>query len=150
MPNGQVGRVLAIALRCKDKGQMNEVTEVQAQRDGGLAGDNAARPERGLTLLATAQWQEVQKELQANLPWYTRRANVLVDIKKLGHLIGAEIKIGEVVLKVEGETRPCDLMDRLHNGLKSALKPECRGGVHGRILESGTIRVGDAVTITGD
>ncbi len=150
MANGQIGRVISIALRCKDKGQMKEVNEAAAERDGGLVGDIAARADRGLTLIAAAQWNDVQKELKTDLPWYTRRANVLVDAKKLGHLIGAQIKVGEVVLKVEGETKPCDLMDRLHFGLKTALKPDCRGGVHGRILQSGKIRVGDVVTISGD
>ncbi len=147
MPGSTIGRILAIALRCKDKGQMSEVKEATAVRDGGLVGDLAARPDRGVTLLAAGQWQEVQLELQTELPWYTRRANLLVEAKKLGHLIGATIRLGDIQLKIEGETRPCDLMDRLHFGLKAALKPDCRGGVHGRVLQSGTIRVGDTLTI---
>lgn len=150
MPQQSVGRVLAIALRCRDKGKMTEVAEATAEEGGGLVGDIVARAERGLTLIAAGQWTDVQKELAADLPWYTRRANVLVDADRLGHLIGREINVGEVRLKVEGETRPCDLMDRLHNGLKAALKPDCRGGVHGRVLQAGTIRVGDVVKILGD
>ena len=141
-----IGRVLALALRCRDKAKMSEVTEAAAERDGGLVGDLAVQAYRGVTLIAAGQWAEVQKELDTELPWYTRRANVLVDAERLGHLIGQEIRIGEVPLKIEGETRPCELMDRLHNGLKAALKPECRGGVHGRVLRGGTIRVGDLVT----
>lgn len=141
-----IGRVLAIALRCRDKGKMTEVSEAAAQLGSGLDGDLAAQAYRGVTLIAAGQWAEVQKELAAELPWYTRRANVLVDAERLGPLIGSEITIGEVRLKIEGETRPCELMDRLHEGLKAALKPDCRGGVHGRVLQPGTIRVGDAVS----
>jgi MOSC domain-containing protein YiiM len=141
-----IGHVLGIALRCCDKAKMTEVTEAIAERDGGLVGDLAVQAYRGVTLLAAGQWKEVQAELAADLPWYTRRANVLVDAERLGHLIGKEISVGDVRLKIEGETRPCDLMDRLHNGLKEALKPNCRAGVHCRVLQAGTIRVGDAVT----
>jgi MOSC domain-containing protein YiiM len=150
MQGKSIGRVLSIALRQQDKRQMTEVTEADAERDGGLVGDLAARPERGVTLIAAGQWREVQKELQAELPWYTRRANVFVEADSLGELIGARIKIGDVVLQIEGETRPCDLMDRLHFGLRGVLKPDARGGVHGRVLESGRIRVGDLITRCGD
>ncbi|HKQ46682.1 MAG TPA: MOSC domain-containing protein [Phycisphaerae bacterium] len=146
MTDQQIGRVLGIALRCRDKGKMTEVAEAEARVDGGLDGDLAVQAYRGVTLIAAGQWAEVQKELESDLPWYTRRANVLVDAERLGHLIGREITVGDVQLKIEGETKPCDLMDRLHHGLKAALKPECRGGVHGRVLQAGTIRVGDVVT----
>ena len=149
MAKSSIGRVLAIALRCRDKGKMNEVSEAAAEEGGGLVGDLTVQPQRGVTLIAAGQWAEVQKELDADLPWYTRRANVLVDAERLGHLIGKEVSIGEVRLKIEGETRPCDLMDRLHNGLKEALKPDCRGGVHGRVVQAGTIRVGDAISFCG-
>jgi MOSC domain-containing protein YiiM len=147
MSEHSIGRVLAIALRCREKNKITEVREAAAEREGGLVGDLAVQAYRGVTLLAAGHWAEVQKELNADLPWHTRRANVLVDAKRLGHLIGQEISVGDVRLKIEGETRPCDLMDKLHMGLKAALKPDFRAGVHGRVLQGGTIRVGDLVTM---
>lgn len=150
MESDLVGAVLGIALRYQDKGKMREVTEVSGVENGGLEGDLASRPERGVTLIASKQWKQAIKELGVDLPWYTRRANILIDSDGLGGLIGKRIRIGEIELKVNDETRPCELMDRLEPGLKDVLKPDCRGGVNGRIVKAGRVRVGDEVRIIGE
>lgn len=150
MQDGAIGRVLGIALRCKDKGQMCEVTEVSGVESGGLEGDLASSPDRGVTLISSEQWKQATQELGVDLPWYTRRANILVGCGGLGGLIGQRLRIGELEMKVNDETRPCDLMDRLEPGLRKVLKPDCRGGVNGRIIKSGRIRVGDAVHVITD
>lgn len=126
---------------------MRELSEVLARLNSGLEGDLASRPERGVTLLSLRQWAEVQRELGAMLPWHTRRANLAIDGDGLGELIGQRLRIGEVVLRIEGETRPCELMDRLHAGLKQALAAACRGGVHGHVEQGGVIRIGDAAAL---
>ncbi|OWY70308.1 hypothetical protein B7486_16055 [cyanobacterium TDX16] len=150
MESDVVGAVLGIALRYQDKGKMREVTEVSGVENGGLEGDLASRPDRGVTLIASRQWKQAIKELGVDLPWYTRRANILVDSEGLGGLIGKRIRIGEIELAVNDETRPCELMDRLEPGLKDVLKPDCRGGVNGRIVKAGRVRVGDEVRIIGE
>lgn len=150
MENDLVGAVLGLALRFQDKGKMREVTEVAGVENGGLEGDLASRPDRGVTLIASEQWKQAIAELGVDLPWYTRRANILVNSDGLGGLIGKRIRIGEMELKVNDETRPCELMDRLEPGLKDVLKPECRGGVNGRIIKAGRVRVGDEVRIIPD
>jgi len=150
MENDLVGAVLGLALRYQDKGKMREVTEVVGVENGGLEGDLASRPDRGVTLIASEQWKQAIAELGVDLPWYTRRANILVNSDGLGGLIGKRIRIGEMELKVNDETRPCELMDRLEPGLKDVLKPDCRGGVNGRIIKAGRVRVGDEVRIIGD
>ena len=150
MENDLVGAVLGLALRYQDKGQMREVTEVVGVENGGLEGDLASRPDRGVTLIASGQWKQATTELGVDLPWYTRRANILVNSDGLGGLIGKRIRIGEMELKVNDETRPCELMDRLEPGLKDVLKPDYRGGVNGRIIKAGRVRVGDEVRIIRD
>lgn len=150
MKEPEVGTVLGIALRCKDKGQMREVTEVVGVENGGLEGDLASRPDRGVTLIASEQWKQAIDELGVDLPWYTRRANILVSSDGLGALIGKNIQIGEIEVRISDETRPCELMDRLEPGLKNVLKPDCRGGVNGRIVKSGRVRVGDEIRIISD
>jgi MOSC domain-containing protein YiiM len=58
---------------------------------------------------------------------------------------GAKLVIGDLVLEVTQETQPCHLMDEAHFGLRAALKPDWRGGVCCRVVEGGTIRIGDRV-----
>jgi len=149
MPAQIVGKVLSIALRTGKRMPMREVESVRAQIDGGLEGDVEAAARRGVTFISRDQWRDTMRDLDAELPWHTRRANVLVDAPKLGPLIGRTICIGEVEVEITGETKPCELMDQLHNGLRAALVPDCRGGVHGRIRRGGSIHVGDSMVLAG-
>lgn len=147
MSVAEIGQVLAIAVRSAVRGPMRELHEARAETNAGLEGDVKVSPDRGLTLLASRQWQAVQRELNVDLPWHTRRANLLIQCDGLGHLIGRTLRIGPVRLKVTGESRPCGRMDELHPGLREALRPDCRGGVHGRVVAGGRVRVGDIVTV---
>ncbi len=142
-----VGKVLSIALRTSENGPMREVSAARAGENAGIDGDVQPSAERGITLLAAGQWRQVTAELGSPLPWHTRRANILVDAGGLGHLIGKTIRIGPVELRINAETKPCGLMDKLHAGLRAALKPDCRGGVYGTILRGGPIRVGDEIVL---
>lgn len=142
-----VGKVLGIALRCRDKTKMNPVDSARAEIEGGLEGDNPVIPNRGITFIAKGQWETVTKELGVDLPWWTRRANVLIDAPSLAHLIGKRIRVGEIEVDIQAETKPCDLMDSLHMGLRNVLKPECRAGVYGRVANGGGFKIGDSVAV---
>ncbi|HRX85032.1 MAG TPA: MOSC domain-containing protein [Phycisphaerae bacterium] len=142
----QVGRVLGIAVRTRKKGPMREVERVKATGDG-LDGDVEATTVRAVTFIAAQQWHQVQQELGGAMPWHTRRANVLVEADSLAHLIGRTIRVGDVHVRVNAETKPCELMDELQPGLRAALKPECRGGVYGSVIQEGDIAVGDVVAL---
>ena len=146
----QIGQVLAIAVRTARNGPMRETPEAAAVAGAGLEGDLAPAPDRGVTIISSQQWEETKAALTAELPWHTRRANVLVDVARLAPLIGATIRVGDALIEIRGETRPCGLMDELHAGLKAALKPECRGGVHGYVRQGGRIGVGDALYRVAD
>ena len=140
-------KVLAIAVRTVKEGPMREVESVEVAEQGGLVGDLPVTPERGVTLIDRAQWQETIDELNVDLPWHTRRANVLTEGLEMASLIGNTIHLGSIELEVIDETRPCALMDRIQPGLRQVLKPDCRAGVHGRVIKGGTLRVGDAITL---
>ena len=131
----QLGRkILAIAVRTEKKGPMRETDRVSATPDDGLEGDLPAAAHRRITLLSNEQWSETTRELNAELPWHTRRANVLLEGGSLKSLIGSTVKLGELTIKVNAETEPCGLMDKLHMGLREALTPDCRGGVRSNYI----------------
>lgn len=141
-----VGIVSGLAVRTGVRAAMQELDSVEAVANGGIAGDVPAPVDRGITLLASRQWQEVVAELGVDYPWHTRRANVLIDCDRLGHLLGETIEIGEVVIQIKGETDPCHVMEAIHPRLKEVLTPELRGGVYGRVLQGGSITIGATVT----
>lgn len=142
-----VGPVLGLAIRPVKAAPMQTCDRIDMTIEHGIEGNPGKSQKRGLTLLSKSQWQTTLGELNAELDWTTRRANVLVDAPSLEQLIGQTIRIGEVTIEVLGETNPCSVMDRALQGLNQALVPECRGGVFGRILCDGAIRVGDVVQV---
>lgn len=144
-----VGTVEGIAIRPEKNGRMREVETVRVKAGQGLEGDVPSIPDRGVTLISKRQWTDVCRELDTELPWYTRRANLLIDAGGLGELIGKRIRISEVEVDLKLEVKPCGLMDSQHRGLRETLVPDCRGGVGGRILNDGTIRRGDSVFVIG-
>jgi MOSC domain-containing protein YiiM len=144
------GTVLGIAVRNRalgPTGPLTEVDEATATANGGIEPNHNVTTKRGITFIAKDRWEAATVELDApHLPWHTRRANVLVDGLDLASLIGKTIRIGEtIVVTVNGETEPCELMDKLHPGLRAALTPDCRGGVYGTVIEDGKMRVGDTI-----
>jgi MOSC domain-containing protein YiiM len=147
MSDTAIGKVIAIALRTAVKGPMQEVPEARAVEKGGLIGDVKSSEARGVTFLSSKQWEQVQRDLGTPLPWHTRRANVLVETDGLAHLVGRTIEVGEVQVEIKAETRPCELMDTLHQGLRNALAPEMRGGVYGNVIRAGQFRIGDTVRV---
>ncbi|GMV95607.1 MAG: hypothetical protein AMXMBFR82_53850 [Candidatus Hydrogenedentota bacterium] len=139
------GNVAGIAVRTSRMGPMREIAEAVAMTGAGLDEDLRVSRRRGLTLISAEGWEESIRELDSDLPWYSRRANVLVEGFPLEISIGKTLSVGEVTVKIHGETEPCPAMDEVHPGLQEALRPNLRAGVYGEILQGGAIRVGDSI-----
>jgi len=142
-----IGIIKGIAWRHTDSEPMQEVSECRILLHRGLSSENRKPGNREVTLLSAGAWSDVCRELGADIPWHTRRANLLIEGMDLPATIGNKLRIGEVTLIIHGETKPCALMDQQHTGLRDALKPNARGGVYGQVLSAGTIRLGDKVTV---
>ncbi len=128
---------------------MEEIERASVTRGIGIDGDYRGRSRlRQITILSAEQWNEVQAELGAELPWTMRRANLLVEGIRLPQQKGVTIRIGDIDLSIVWKTAPCHKMDQAHPGLMRALGPDWRGGVVCRVLsERGTLALGDAVTL---
>ncbi|MGB0714854.1 MAG: MOSC domain-containing protein [Phycisphaerae bacterium] len=139
----QTGTVKALARRAEKSDPMEEINEAVLEAGGGVAGESRSPGKRAVTLLAVEAWNKACAEVQSELPWWIRRANILIDGIDLQQALNKEIHIGETIMQVHGETRPCQLMDDQHEGLRAALKPDMRGGVFAEVIKGGTIRPGD-------
>ena len=84
------------------------------------------------------------------LPWTVRRANLLLEGVRLPRGKGGLVRVGPVLLEVTAQTYPCARMDQAHPGLLKALGPDWRGGVTTRVVQGGSITVGDLVTVERD
>ena len=136
-----------IAVRGASRAPMREVQEASVTVTDGIVEDYRGTGLRQVTFIDAGQWRQVVGELGVDLPWHTRRANLLVGGLDLPGTVGSRLRIGDCLFEIQGETEPCERMNELQAGLRAGLVPEMRGGVWGKVLESGHIRVGQSVEI---
>ena len=146
--------LIGIARRGAPRAPMEELEFGVVTTAEGLVGDHKGVkfPRRQITVLAREAWAQALAELTdlagpVPLPWTTRRANLLVEGLALPRGSGSLLRVGPLLLEVTAQTYPCRRMEQAHQGLLRALAPDWRGGVTTRVLEGGTIRLGDAVTV---
>jgi MOSC domain-containing protein YiiM len=137
-----MARLLGIAVKQQRKGPVTTHGEAQITPQNGVVGDWRGKPgKRQVTLMSLSDWQAACAELGVELPWETRRANLLVDELPLNQSSGSHIILGDAVLEVTGETDPCERMEEAQTGLFNALAGRWRGGVTCRVLAGGVVRV---------
>jgi len=122
---------------------------VEAGVEGDVRGTAMRRKGRQVALIESESWADAMAELGGDpVPWYMRRANLLVEGVRLPREPGKVIAIGDALrIEVTMECDPCSRMEEVRSGLKAALAADWRGGVLGTVLSDGEIAVGDEVRI---
>lgn len=149
------GRLIGIARKDRPRASMEVVDHARIDTDTGVAGDyrGAMHPgrvnKRQVTILMAEDWSAALAEHGRPIPWYERRANLLVEAIVLPREAGVRIRIGSAVFEITGECDPCRRMDAVSDGLQLALRPEWRGGRTCTVIEGGVIAIGDEVRIDG-
>ena len=142
----QSGKLLGIAVRQKSRATMVEHQAIDITTASGLTGDFRGKPSaRQVTVLSIEAWQKACDVVQKDLPWTTRRANLLVEGLSLAETADSIIEIGDVRLRVTGETDPCGRMNEYYPCLMQALMPDWRGGVCCRVLEGGHVKIDEPI-----
>jgi len=147
------GQLAGIARRAVPKGPMEVIDTAIVTLAGGVEGDcrgrikPGGRGRRQVTLIERADWDAALAEIDRDIPWQERRANLLVEDFDLPQIPGTRLRIGSVLLEIIMECDPCHRMDAIADGLQAALRPDWRGGVCTRVIEGGTIRIGDNIRI---
>jgi MOSC domain-containing protein YiiM len=139
--------IKAIAIKNSSRAPMQTIDSARIDVDRGIEGDfRGAQKGRQITILSAESWQKACAEVDAELPWTARRANLLVDGVEFDEsYIGRRVRIGEVELVVTRETNPCSLMDSQKAGLTAALTPGWRGGICCDVVRAGSIKPGDRI-----
>lgn len=141
------GTLQGIAVRAASRGPMQERQKVEVTVAHGIVEDYRGSGLRQVTFISAQQWHDVIQELGIDLPWHTRRANLLIDGLDLPSAVGQRLQIGTCLFRIHGETEPCQRMDDLQPGLRQILQPTLRGGVWGRVMQGGTLEIGGPVLI---
>lgn len=148
-----IGRLEGIARRFETRGDIEVLESTSIAPKTGISGDfrgalKPGRNKRQISLIEAESWDSAMKDLGLSLPWWMRRANLLVGNLKIPRAEGTLIYIGEsCCLEVTMECNPCWRMDEIAPGLQAALAPDWRGGFLTRVITSGSVALGDEIRI---
>jgi MOSC domain-containing protein YiiM len=140
-----LAKLEVIWLKRAKSGPMDAVDAAVLEVDHGLRGNANHGGRRQVTIISQARWAELMDALGADLPPGARRANLMVSRVDLENSRGRVLRVGTTRLKINGETRPCELMEEAHAGLQALMRERWGGGAFAEVLDGGQIRVGDAV-----
>lgn len=147
-------RIAGIAIRRAPKAVPEQLERSDVTIAQGLVGNfrgiEKSRCMRQVTLVHAADWAAACTEAGVELHWGDRRCDLLVEGDALPREVGALLRIGTCVIEITGECDPCIRMDALHPGLRAALGPDWRGGRLARVVEEGSIEIGDVVALEAD
>lgn len=142
-------KIAGLAIRTRSRAPMRENEDVHITQTDGVVGDFRGNfTNRQITMLSLEQWHEACEELNMQLPWTFRRANILVSGRTFSkNDLGKIITIGETKLQITEQTEPCSRMDAQHHGLTAALALDWRAGVCCKVLNGGHIKLGDVAEV---
>ncbi len=152
-----MGQVEAIHVAPSAGTPMQSMSEVEAVAGVGLAGDRyatelgfySARPTdpgaREVTLFEAEVLDQLSAEHGIVLSAAEHRRNLTTRGVRLDALLGHRFRVGEVVLEGVKDCPPCDHLEQLIGKPVLRLLVN-RGGLRARVLEDGTIRLGDTIT----
>lgn len=144
------GEVAWIGLRTERRGPMRAVEAAEMTPQEGLVGDRYAGRSgtRQVTLIAAEHLRDIGAWLGTGpvAPEALRRNLVTRGINLMA-LKDRRFRLGSALLETTGECHPCSRMEEtLGPGGYNAVRGH--GGVTARVLEGGTVRLGDAVART--
>jgi MOSC domain-containing protein YiiM len=139
------GEVVTIWLKRFKGGPMDRVMLAEAVEGRGLVGNANQGGKRQVTLIDEARWRDAQLEVGVDVDPSARRANVMLRGIDLENQRGRSLRIGNCIVRIYNETRPCEQMDEAHLGLRQALRPNWRAGAYGEVIQGGVFQIGDEV-----
>ncbi len=139
------GRLLAIWIKGMKSGPMDSSSSAELLAGRGIVGNVNQGGKRQVTIIEQEVWAELMRKLNSSLPPSTRRANLMTSGIRLKNSEGKVLRIGSCLIRVQGETEPCDRMEEALPGLKEAMFSDWNGGAFGEVLNDGQVSVGDEV-----
>ncbi len=146
------GILKGIARHAFSRGPIELVQTVRVTVGTGLDGDfrgalKPGRNKRQVSLMEVGDWATAMRLIGHELPWWERRANLLIEDFDLPQSVGVRVRVGAVLLEITKECDPCSRMETVAEGLRAALTPDWRGGALAQVIEGGQISVGDTIRI---
>ena len=128
---------------------MRAVDHIEVEAGKGIVGDRYhGTKHRHVTVQSAAALAEATALYGAEVPAHLTRRNITLSDGVVPRDPASHVRIGDVLLEVVRVAAPCKLLDdTIGRGAQEALRR--RGGSVFRVLEGGSIAIGDEVTPVG-
>jgi len=140
-----MGRLERIWRKRAHRGPMDPVDSGVLDEGRGLRGSANYGGRRQVTIISAERWAEMMELLRADVDPSARRANLLVSDVNLADTRDRVLSIGTCLLRIGGETRPCERMEEVRSGLQDVMRARWGGGAWAEVIAGGEIHVGDLV-----
>jgi MOSC domain-containing protein YiiM len=140
-----MGRLERIWIKRAHRGPMDRTDVGMLDSGRGLRGSANYGGRRQVTIITAERWTALMEMLRADVDPSARRANLLVSGVDLEETRGRVLRVGACLLRIGGETRPCERMEEAHPGLQQAMRAHWGGGAWAEVIDGGEIRIGDSV-----
>jgi hypothetical protein len=152
----RVGRVERIHIAPETGGGPESRESVDAVAGRGLEGDRYFRGDgiyneredlepSDVTLIEAEALKAASEDYRVEFDPGAHRRNITTRGVALNHLVGERFRVGEAVFEGTGLCEPCGYMQSLADQPDAVTALTHRGGLDARIVESGTVSVGDDV-----
>lgn len=139
------GALEAIWIKRVHRGPMDPAPRASMEAGRGIVGNADQGRRRQVTIIERETWDSLMGEVGSNLSPAARRANLMISGLPLAGARGRVLRVGSCRIRILGETKPCEMVEAAHPGLRAAMYPDWRGGAFGEVLDSGEIALGDPV-----
>ena len=138
--------VIAVCISEKKGTQKHEVSEIHLKKNHGIIGDaHAGNWHRQVSLLGTESVEKM-RSVFPDIPVGAFAENILTEGLTLYTLpIGTRLRIGSVLLEVTQIGKECHAHCAIRQQVGDCVMP--REGIFAIVLEEGTIRAGDIITL---
>ena len=138
--------VVAVCISEQKGTQKHEVPEIQLKIDHGIVGDaHGGNWHRQVSLLAQESVEKM-KAVFPDIPAGAFAENILTEGLTLFTLpVGTRLRVGEVLLEVTQIGKECHAHCAIRQQVGDCVMP--REGIFTIVLEEGTIRAGDTITV---
>jgi MOSC domain-containing protein YiiM len=128
---------------------MRAVDHIEVEAGKGIVGDRYhGTKHRHVTVQSAVALAEATALYGAEVPAHLTRRNITISDGVVPRDPGSHVRMGDVLLEVVRVAAPCKLLDdTIGRGAQEALRR--RGGSVFRVLEGGSIAIGDEVTPVG-